>query len=134
MTRSIAATISNTPRAMTSHLIEVLGLDLAAKVLAAADPRTVTRWASGVHVLRREAILIRLGTSYQAIAELEEVLSPRQIRGWFTVSNDAFDYRSALELLDGDDPQLARTRIVKAAAEFVAEYQNEQSNADDGMS
>lgn len=131
MTRSIAATISNTPQSMASHLIEVLGLELAAKVLAAADTRTVTRWASGVHVLRREAILTRLGTAYQAIAELEEALSPGQIQGWFTVSNGAFDYRSALELLDGDDPKLARARIVKAAAEFVAECQSEQSNAEE---
>lgn len=125
MTSSVAATIGRTPQEMTAHLIDVLGLDLAAKVLAAADPRTVRRWADGTHILRREPILMRLGSAYQAIAELEVALVPLQIQGWFTVSNAAFDYRSAVELLDDDPPNNARTRIVKAAADFATACQRE---------
>lgn len=45
------------------------------------------------------------------------------------MSNAAFDYRSAVELLEDDDLNNARTRIVKADAEFAAERRRERSNA-----
>lgn len=103
-------TIESTMADIVSFLQEVLGQKLVAYIANVADPKAVSRWASGERSPRGGSE-DRLRGAYQVFQMLQTEESAHTIRAWFIGLNPQLDDESpAFALRDG------RTRDVLVAA------------------